>query len=249
LHSRAADELLTAMTIDPRNPKIKLLERRLQIAVSTRTPPANPPAQKTAAVGLDDLERTIRQLPTDAVEQYASQVQPLLLNRCGANSCHGARTTTSLRLIRPSSGDIMSRRFTQRNLYSVLQSVDAGSPQTSRLLTVPSQPHGNLASAVFGERDEPQVRLLANWIIQATGRGAAPPSTISDPPANLMQTSLDAPVRLPLTDADPIGAGGPPSHGVSAARTGLRAEPSPRDPFDPEIFNRQHVTSAPANPD
>jgi hypothetical protein len=243
LHARAADELLAAIAIAPRDPRIGGLERRLRLAAepvparetASAAPPPSPP--------LDDVERVLSALPSDAVESFASRVQPMLLNRCGANACHGGRSSTTFQLISPGWGKTLTLRYTQRNLLAAYRQLDFAKPEASPLLTVPGGPHGGLESSVFGERDRSQFELLDAWVRKAGLTAAAPqPVSVVSPPGQLFQNSLRQPIPLPKTTGDP---GTNPPNGLGP----LPSSSSPaevasaaldfRDPFDPERFNRQ----------
>ena len=248
LHARAADELLAAIAIAPRDPRIQGLERRLRTAADA------PPARETVPVNhpprllQDDSERILSALPNDAVESFASRVQPLLLNRCGSNACHGGRSTTKFQLASPSWGKTITLRYTQRNLLAAYRQVDSATPEASPLLTVPRGPHGGLKMSVFGERDQPQRELLDAWVRKASAAmPASQPVSVVSPPGQLFQSSLQQPIPLPKTTDD---SGNEPT-------TGLRPSPSSsgpadaaaaaldrRDPFDPERFNRQFQVPA-----
>jgi hypothetical protein len=243
LHARAADELLAATAVAPRDPRIGGLERRLRLAadpvparetVSATLPPAPP---------LDDLERVLSALPSDAVESFASRVQPLLLNRCGANACHGGRSSTTFQLISPGWGKTLTLRYTQRNLLAAYRQVDFANPDASPLLTVPGGPHGGLESSVFGERDRAQFELLNAWVKKSGLTAAATqPVSVVSPPGQLFQSSLHQPIPLPKTTGDP--AANPTNELGSLPSSGGPAEVASaaldfRDPFDPERFNRQ----------
>lgn len=243
LHARAADELLAAISIAPRDPRIGGLERRLRLA-------ADPvPARETASAApppapqLDELERVLSALPSDAVESFASRVQPLLLNRCGANACHGGRSPTEFQLISPGWGKTLTLRYTQRNLLAAYRQVDFATPEASPLLTVPGGPHGGLDSSVFGERDRPQFELLDAWVKKASLTTAAPqPVSVASPPGQLFQSSLRQPIPLPKTTddsgIDPTDGPYPlPSNSSPAEMASVGVDF--RDPFDPERFNRQ----------
>ena len=244
LHQHAADELLRAIAIDPRHPKIAWFERRLESAVQqprAEEPDSHPKQLKS--VNLEKLERTMQDLPEEAVEAFVSQVQPLLLNRCGATTCHGTRATSDFHLVRPGWGKTITRRFTQRNLYATLQTVDFAAPQDSRLLLAPSEPHGNVAGAIFGDRDEEQLRLLIDWVRQVTSKRSAP-ELVSEPATDrLMQTSYDAPVHLPQTGSDdaPINQASRQPAVTGRPAPAPLSSTSPRDPFDPEVFNRRFL--------
>jgi hypothetical protein len=246
LPTRAADELLAAITAEPDHPRIRVLERRLQSAVSKPLPALKEPQERRAVVSLDELERTMRELPEGAVESFTAHVQPLLLNHCGANTCHGGRSESAFRLVRPSLGRSLTRRFTQRNVYAALQQVDKDCPQKSPLLAATSGPHGNVENVVFGEHDRQQFALLADWVKQVASRPKdRSPETITPGSPNLLQTSYLQPVGPGETTAETDSALTPVrGHSLSTCE-GREKDPGarylPRDPFDPEIFNRRFL--------
>jgi hypothetical protein len=247
LHRQAADELLKAIALDPDHPRLAWFERRLQSAIDQPSPSSDEPCVSTRAVSLEELERTMQGLPEDAVEAFVSRVQPLLLNRCGANTCHGVRSDSEFRLVRPGWGKTVTRRFTQRNLHATLSEVNTNAPHESPLLVAPSAPHGNVAGAIFGEQDEAQLRVLVDWVKQVTrDRQRKAVATLpAEPAGQLMQASYEEPVHLPQSGIDePVpttpthDASLPPtSHGRPASPL---VSPAPRDAFDPDVFNRRH---------
>lgn len=246
LLSQAADELLAAIAVQPDHPRIHPLERRLQLAVSRPLPTLRTERQKRPLVSLEELERTMRELPEDVVQTFTAHVQPLLVNRCASNACHGSGSDAEFRLVRPSWGKTLTRRFTQRNLYASLRQIDERSPGKSPLLTVPSAPHGSVASALFGERDKQQFELLANWVQRVVQEDDLPPATIAPGPSSLLQTSYTEPVKLPSTEDTPIAndrLSGPKATPTCRGKTESAQldEFVPRDPFDPEIFNRRFL--------
>lgn len=250
LLSQAANELLAAIAVQPDHPRIPALERRLQLAVAKPPTTLRTERQKRASVSLDELERTMRELPEDVVQTFTAHVQPLLVNRCASNACHGSGSDTEFRLVRPSWGKTLTRRFTQRNLYASLGQIDEESPAKSPLLTAPSAPHGDVPSALFGERDQQQFELLVNWVEQVVHKDNPGPPTIDPGPSSLLQASYAEPVKLPRTDA---------ASGAKDESRGLETSPNPnvrpnaghpgefvpRDPFDAEIFNRRFLRPDP----
>lgn len=245
LLSRAADELLLVTAAEPDHPRLPLMERRLQMAVERPVSRPTERQQLPALVSLDELERTARGLPPDAMEAFAARVQPLLLNRCAANCCHGTRSESKLRMVRAASGRALTRRFTHRNLYAALQWVDRDDPQQSLLLTAPMDAHGSLAGPVFSEREREQYDLLAGWVRRVALAARVPAvERIDAREAALMQASYDEPVHLPrVGEPTTVDARGP----VRAEPQAGQRHPS-SDPFDPEVFNRQFVTGQPSDP-
>jgi hypothetical protein len=249
----AAEELLEATAIDPNHPRIRQLERRLQLAADL--PPALVKAtpQPESGVSPSDIENRLRELPDAVVERFTIHLQPLLLNRCGANSCHGGTSESAFRLLRPSWGKTMSRRYTQRNLYATLQQVTPQTPEKSPLLKVLGGPHGPLTQPVFSQRDQAQLKLLTEWVKQLARQDveAAPP-TIAPPTSRLLQAAFPASQATPPAQT--------PETPPAAARNSVPSVSSPppkrlpddtympRDAFDPEVFNRRYGDPQSVNP-
>ena len=241
LHARAADELLAAMALAPHDPRIRGLERRLQSAVILGQGRENLPTKPSPPRQLEAPAVPLR-LPNEAVEGFASRIQPILLNRCGATGCHGARTASAFQLLGPVLGKTITQRYTQRNLAAVLRQLDLAHPDTSPLLTVPTKPHASLQTPVFGKHDQPQLELLSGWV-RAASRAAPRTASAPSPSSQLVQTSLRQPIPLPPANE---ASGQAQTLPVTAAPAdGAPCElPVPldfRDPFDPERFNRQFL--------
>lgn len=243
LHARAADELLAAQAMAPNDPRIRGLERRLHSAIRVDPRCEAEPSGALPRVRRPPTEPLRHQLPDEAIEGFASRVQPLLLNRCGAAICHGLRGTSEFQLVGPGWGKTVTQKYTQRNLAAVWQQLDLAQPEASPLLTVPAKPHAGLPTPVFGEHDLAKLELLKAWV-RTAGQAAPPPISVATSPGHLLQTSLRQPVPLPAA-GEASGAAGASlqAAGPSAANDHGASSPSLdfRDPFDPERFNRQFL--------
>ncbi len=246
LHARAADELLAAQALAPNDPRIRGVERRLHSAIrigqrcDTEPSGVPPPARRP------DTKPPPCRLPDEAIERFASRIQPLLLNRCGASTCHGTRSASDFQLVGPGLGRTVTQKYTQRNLAAVLQQLDITQPEASPLLTVPSKPHAGMSASVFGKQDQTQLELLRVWV-QSAGRATPPPASVATSPGHLLQASLRRPVPLPAA-GEASGGTGPAIQAVGLSAAGNLGDSSPsldfRDPFDPERFNRQFLEPA-----
>lgn len=262
LLGHAAEEIGAAMNVDPRHPRIELLERRLSLA--QHKPAVAQPTVELADAGpsSEDLDRLTRSLPPGTVETFTNSIQPMLLNNCTAAGCHGPGSGNEHRWVRISVSRTSSRRLTQRNLHSTVQLIDREKPLESLLLTVPSRPHGKAKTAFFANPQSPQFRQLAAWVQQvALAPESRQPTTVDSQTTTLSQPRPASPIRqatfegtIPLEPDQPQsqqpastvpGAPGlqPPSSDLK------RSEPQrgaaslgfePKDPFDPEIFNRRY---------
>jgi hypothetical protein len=242
LYGQVAVELADATLANPKDPMIEALRHRLRLAIEPPRPvePGRPPVGPSS----EDLDRMVRGLPRGFVETFTQSVQPVLLNGCTGAGCHGPQSTTSLKLFRVPANRTASQRITQRNLYGVLQYVNTSNPSASELLRAASEPHGTARYAVFGDRQAPQYRRLADWTSQ-----------LAQPAAGMAEAPFDAPPVLlprdtrrarPMTAADPRRGDHRVSYGASPlkVRPGDAAPASfnePIDPWDPEALNRRRA--------
>jgi hypothetical protein len=245
LHSRCAQQLVAALQIEPNNEQLKHLERRLELARTPPPPPAEQPQSAAAMVGTDQLEKTLRSLPSGSVEKFAAVVQPILLNRCGANQCHGPAAKSEFRLLRPPDGQFASRRFTQRNLHATLGQLTLSNPEASPLVTLPQGRHGTALTAIFDKQSQSQLAELIAWV-KMTAPPPTPvavPATIGRANATLSQPAAGGATSSPESAAATAPRAHvmrPPLEGVPAGRAPeTHGQFTPRDRYDPEIFNRR----------
>ena len=277
LLDHAAGALAKAEALEPTNPFVPLLHRELDLARSkAAAPPAQPKRKMTAGgerpAGMtpDELDRLVRELPPTSVETFVETVQPLLANTCAAAACHGSRSTSEFRLLRPPAGRLPSRRVTQRNLSEVLRWVDREDPDASPLLRLPIQAHGAQA-AVFDQGNAVQYEQLVAWVRRAASPENPSPLAVSPslvttetPQAGAKQAAYLAPVtehpaarstpppswaaeiaglQLEMPGTGSLGENSPRPAAVEGTAPADARRPHlisiPRDPFDPEIFNRR----------
>ena len=226
LHGRCAQQLVAAMRLEPDNQRLKELERRLELASAPPPAPVAQPAAVTATITPDQIDKALRALPPGSIEKFTAVVQPILLNRCGNNQCHGPAAKSEFRLLRPADGQIASRRFTQRNLYTTLAQLDLGDPESSPLITLPQRQHGSALVPVFDKQTQNQLAELIAWAKLTATRPTAAPATIGPVNATLSQPAAASSVITP----------------VDVMRPPVDTPPrtfTPRDRYDPEIFNRR----------
>lgn len=245
LLEQAADELAAAISLSPKHPRIALIQRRIELEQSSHSQSA--PARQPVDVGpsTEDLDRFMRGLPVRAVETFTSTIQPLLVNSCTTSGCHLSQPSGKLHLLRYPLSRPVSRRVTQRNLYSVWQVIDTAQPAASPLLTEPIGPHGN-KEAIFSGRDTVQYRQLKAWVYEVT-RQRQPKDVDDDETAKsvgaVRQTGNTQ--SSPREDADHKDRSPSSDHTASSASArGAKADRDdyvPVDPFDAEVFNRRFL--------
>lgn len=262
LYGYAARELIAAQAVEPRNPRIVLVTRRLELLTNPPKHPVATISANTDRAGGDALDTMIAGLPAGTVEQFTSTVQPLLMNGCSAAACHGPASTNRLQLERIQAGRPLSRRITHRNLKATLGCVDRDNPSASTLLTRPLEAHGTLSKPVFAEHDIEKYQQLVNWVnLVASKSTGATPANVTETSAPLLQTidkSQSSTVNTPWPTVPSQATDGgetlasdssfaPNTETTPSAEAPERGpqrgatlpDPEPEDPFDPEIFNRQ----------
>ena len=259
LRLRAADHLLTAIAIDPNEPAISRIQRFWNASTQAPTRPRPTVAAAPTTSSRQDVEAALKTLPPKSMERFTHKVQPLLLNYCSNSNCHGPNSESSFRLVRPLFAKRMTRRFTQRNLHTILQYIDRANPQQSQLLTIPKQPHGNLSTPVFGDRQEVQYQNLEQWVTKLSPKNTAatPPPHVAPPPHAVLTKPADfqadrlteKEVKKPKSNDEAslldelVDTLTKEDRGESPAqpqRPERRRQFVPRDPFDPQIFNRRY---------
>ncbi|HEX4148170.1 MAG TPA: hypothetical protein VHY20_04245 [Pirellulales bacterium] len=250
----AAQEVSAAMDLDPQQPRIPLLERRLELARSQQQQPAAHAEGADAALSNDDLDRMVRGMPAGTVDAFTHTIQPLILNHCTAAGCHGQGSGTAYSLLRIPLGRPPNRRLTQRNLFATLRRINASDPALSPLLQQAIREHGSAKTPVFTSHDAQQYRQLVIWVYRVS-KSAPPPQleAISRPSEPLLQTlpGSSSSAKDSRKASAPSGktANDQTSAGPSAAKhspPGLPQTPavgglpnSAADPLDPAVFNER----------
>jgi hypothetical protein len=247
----AAAELADARRLDPRDPRVALLERRLAVARDAKTPATGRTAtesreETTAKDELRTLEAAVADLPSDVVEKFTRKMQPLLVNSCTTSGCHRSGGDQSFQLDRAVLHGLSNRRITLRNLVATLELVNRDAPQQSDLLAIPRRSHGGMKRPVFGPRQQSQLAQLVDWIgmVTESGTPAEPKSAAVD------FAAASSPRERPPQFIDNLVM---PAN-VEEMEALLNKQPNqfgaeikpwtPKDEFDPEIFNRQEPPPA-----
>lgn len=232
----AEAELSEARRIEPNHPLLRRLAGQIEAARASLARNSRPPAAASGPrTSFDDMDRFARGLRGDTIEQFSSQIQPLLLNHCATAGCHAPRATQGFRLASGGSSR-PSRRLTLRNLQAVLEQVDRDRPADSPILKQSLAAHGQLHAPVFSDADSFAYQRLAHWIAQL-GRQPAVPERVPAP-----MTTRDQLLGQAIQPAHRDG------HVVPASATAPIASPPASapltvfpegDPFDPAEFNGQ----------
>jgi hypothetical protein len=252
----AAQEVSAAMDLDPQQPRIPLLERRLELARGQQEQAVARVEGAEAALSNDDLDRMIHGMPAGTVDFFAHTIQPLILNHCATAGCHTQGPAHAYNLLRIPLGRPPNRRLTQRNLFATLQQINAADPALSPLLQQSIREHGSAKTPVFTRNDALQYRQLVVWVYRVA-KSAPPPQieTVSQPAAPLLQ-KLPSTLRQPPAPRpnSPWAPAGDPAKETALGGSALekprspnspqsaplpRAQNAPADPLDPAVFNER----------
>jgi hypothetical protein len=186
LRAEADHELAEARRLDPDQPRLAVLERRLEKMSGSPTVKgsvylgavkagAKPQA---AGVALPAAANTA-ELPSGVVELFTRKVQPVLVNNCTTSGCHQLGGKQSFQLDRALLRGEANRRSTMHNLEATLALVDHAHPDQSPLLTVPRKTHGGTAGPIFGPRQEQAFKHLVDWVALVVPPPEAPPAPVA----------------------------------------------------------------------
>lgn len=247
LLAQAAQIIAEVRTSDPNHRRLATIEKKIEFAADLAKSPSDiKPAAPSrtlsspSTVGLEQLERTMKQLPVKSVEHFTHVVQPILMDKCGAGNCHGSHSVSSFQLLQPVPGRVPSRRYTQRNLFATMSMVDKETPDESRLLSASLQAHGTPSTAAFKNENDRQYREIYKWVssLRSIPEQRAPKTINTDHLTDLRQqlkpvdeTPTTKTTTIPSSEGLPVVAPKPAKDLAATKQV---------DPFDPDIFNRRY---------
>ncbi len=247
----AHTQLDLAIKKQPDHPRIPLIRRQLQSRISQENNVQASIAKPV--VSTKDLDALVHDMPKGTVESFTRTVQPLLMNSCSARACHGIAGANDFLLHRFTRKQSIPRRGTLRNLHAVMKWIDRERPTESTLLHYASTAHGTKNNPA--SRNPPLVsggipfQRLSGWIAQFRN-GDLPTNNAPERPQSLAVGTSFA------SDAGSVKS--PSLYNRSREQQNkkisrLSGKPSfspkkppyflPKDPFDPEIFNRRYHPS------
>ncbi len=240
LQDQALVEVRAAVQLRPDSTLGKHLLERLQ------QQPAKPPPVMPAAHAdpEPDVAASI-DLTVEALAQFTTKVQPILMNTCAG--CHSNGRGGSFKLTRVNDGLTLNRKTLQQNLAAVIAQVNAGQPQNSRLLTKAVTLHGDMdKNPPLANRQAAAYRALEDWVRQTVTNNpqlldhvvALPPTA---PPAPEAKTTVSGFAAEPRTSPLPARTdeATKPATAPATPMTNSDDKPAPADPYDPNEFNRQ----------
>jgi hypothetical protein len=234
----------------------RLLERLRNTAKAPAAAgkPAEPAEEPAPAVDLN----------AESLAVFTSRVQPILMNACAC--CHATGRGGKFKLMRCYDATV-NRRGLYVNLAAVLAQIDLDEPPESPLLYKAFSAHGGPAKAPLGGRQSTPYQILEDWVATVVANNPHLRKVLGKPkktaegsvtgPTQPSETErapmlLEAPQVSRLRPAMPAGLGpeealvtaptAPPVAAVAGpapvqAAAADSTQTTPRDEFDPWIFN------------
>lgn len=219
-------EISEARSLDSRHQTLDVLTRQVEQISAIATKNVEPellqggnsaqvePAQKTPLM-------LAHEIPQWARVEFVRRIQPMLIHTCAAGGCHNPGSSHKLQLDREALAGIGSPELIQRNLDSVIRTVNFDEPETSLLLARGLATHGTQEQKLSPAFTPRQIAILRAWITQLT---------------NDQVEEVESEIAS-MTDGesviDSIHSAQPGRHDVAPRHHGAR------DPFDPALFNRK----------
>lgn len=237
LRDQAIDEVRAAVALRPEHVPSQRMLQNLTVTPSLR--PGGPGGATDPEPGpLPALD-----LNAEAMTQFTTRVQPILMNACA--NCHASGRGGSFKLLRTYEAVLVPQRTTVTNAAAVLAQINVEQPLQSNLLSKALNLHGEMTAAPFKNRQAPAFRTLEEWVRVAAAsqppREPAPvvpmSATPTAPPSFAVERGSEPKTLPPIEPARTVPT------------TPVTAPPMKTlDPFDPDVFNRQNQPQPPPAP-
>lgn len=170
LNDEARDELKKCLKRDPDHEEARKLLRRLEesLTAKTITPQSTVLPLRTPDGFVVPEVESLGGLSKETATSFTARVQPLLINKCGNASCHGATSRGEFKLHSTRLGANGNRMHTERNLAEALRYIDIHDPALSPLLTAPQGGHAGATAIFHGPQGNEQLKTLRTWIKQVS---------------------------------------------------------------------------------
>jgi hypothetical protein len=242
LREQALQEVQAAVALRPDHVYSRRLLEGLQ-KTAAPAKPAEPPPHRGEP---EPLPPVAVELTANALGLFSAKVQPILMNTCAG--CHAAGRGGSFKLTRTFDPGSLARKTTQQNLVAVLATLDPEQPLNSKFLLKAVSAHGgDVSKAPLPGRDSSPYRALEEWVRLAFAnnphlqeRTAVQPAVFGEdgarpppPPGGKAEPARQVETAPTTAAPQPTTAPAAPMNGAS------------NDPFDPEVFNREHHPAKP----
>ena len=196
-----------------------------------------------------ELDRMTRSMPKRTLGPYRSKLERVFINGCSAAKCHDSHSNV-MPLMDLGRSKPIPRRMSQRNLHETLKFIDRSNPFASPLLAAASEPHGGGEKPVLpvGSKHFEQLKL---WVIMLSDDPEANYQAYLNPalqkkPVDPIDEVIDQhdivpikPERIGLRPLDPMVEHSQTIGEIPELDNQVDSY-QPKDPFDPEVFNRRY---------
>jgi hypothetical protein len=247
LQQQALTELQAAAALRPEHAETRrLLQHWTQAALTTPPPkPAASASPQPAAVDLPPIEVT-----SESLGQFATRVQPILMNTCAC--CHATGHGGKFQLRQVYEESISNRQTVERNLAAVLAEINLNQPEQSPLLIKAVSDHAHIGRAPLRDRQIAPYRTLESWVKLTVANNphlravmpasasapSAPPSPLplggaeERRPKDQQTSEWGAEARLPAAPVPAPLVRGPQESATTQAENAARGAVAPRLPAD-----------------
>lgn len=225
-----------------------LLNRRPMALSNGIEQPVPTESDDRLMVPVAELDKETRSMPEGSLGLYRRRIEGLLVTGCSAAKCHDSDSRV-MPLMHLGRTVPIPRRQSQRNLHNILKYVDRENSFDSELFRAATQIHAG-QSEPFVAKDSAQYKNLSQWLImlnrdprQASLEFARLNVESLSPVASDQSVPQVEPVKPEPLSLLPAPKAMPNSEETVVEIPELdRLSPefTPQDPFDPEIFNRNH---------
>jgi hypothetical protein len=225
LHDQAVAEVKAAVQLRPDHvPSRRLLSYLQESGPIKQAPAKESDDAANARISID--------LTEEALGQFATKVQPILMNACA--NCHANGRGGAFKLAHAYNSTVLNRRTLQQNLAAVLGEVNLVQPQNSLLLSKAVSVHGSQEQAPIKNRQAAAYHALEEWVwITLANNPQLREEAVQKAAATTLAASPFGEVRTPPGDK--------PRAAVENTDKPAPAKeaPEPTDPYSPDDFNRQ----------
>jgi hypothetical protein len=253
MQDQAAAEARAALNLQPNHADAKHL-----LTVLLR-PQAAPPSQGTEEATKVLAETALLDVSADCLSQFATTVQPILMNTCA--NCHASGRGGKFVLTRCTDG--AGRQPTQINLSAAIKQICFDQPASSPLLFKACCAHGGAALPPLGQLQSTPFASLKAWTELVVSRNPhlrahGIPATAEAAPVAAVQTTRPQSIDLGdkvVSQAAPVARLAPSFPGVEhapatpgLANGGMTTPVTPQSPPTPIGQVTQQAGPSPAAP-
>lgn len=204
----------------------------------------SPEPEELAIASKRVIEEFTKSFPGELVSHYKREIEPAMIRNCSNAGCHN-QSHESFPLLNRGYGRKVEvpKLYSQRNFYRMMKFVSLNQPLKSTLFQKATNPHGGQFEASFTpEREE--TKLLEQWLLAISTPEAQRAYQQSQLEVVNSSNSNSENQPVPPFPANPIQQASAtlPDSSIPSVPNLTPKAPTfiPKDPFDPEIFNRKY---------